>query len=611
MRARSHHRRNRQTALPVLAIAVVILAVMVGCESSPTRQHQGNPFDPAGDTGGDALQVGATIGTNKIFLTWQQPQDLGITEYVVFHGNSRDGTYEQLATVNATTAAQGSYTYEYPDPTRTHWFKVQARNSDGGFSLNSLAVAAAATMGPTVVVGDTVTSLATRFPEFTVTATLGDSLLVGQDEDFTNAWRFAQTGPGLPTVFSLDLGPAAATDTFRFYVKAFDANTESAYTELTLPVRFQPTHTLVDASANRLATRVNDLAISSLGVIQMRFAASEAGLATAAWVPGADVYPGYELSDSANAQEIWGEYEGDFGFTSTRKLTVRPDLLTSATFQLNLPSNRIVSTPIVTAQLSAAATEVRISENPDFSLVPWRAFTDTTHVQLSAGEGTKTVYCQYRNDWTESAILSDYCIFISQGMAVKIIAPAEGNVIPGGADFVVSGISDPGTVAAAVDSVKLDLGDGLGFRPLAGTTDWQMNWAVPTYTEDTERVIRARAWADTFMVTDAVTVTISQLTIQILAPAAGDSVVGGDPLTISGNAQGRLNGAPVDSVTVSVAGEHLLADGTDTWTASWDAPVVTTATPTDITATVWAAGESASQTIAVTLTPAALKNGLR
>jgi len=602
MRRSFHSRPERPCGQVVLALVTTLL-LLTGCEKSPTSQHQGNPFDPSGPSGGDALQLTTVTGVNQIILTWNQPQDMDINEYSLYHSESGDGSYEQLAIVPAGTNSTGSYTYKYPSPTQTHWFKAQAFTLGGDFSLTSLAVAAAATLGPTVVVGDTVSSLASRFPELTVTATFGDSLLVALNDTYANAWRFAQAGSGVPTTFSLDLGSAAADSTFTIYVKAIDGASSSFPTVLEMPVSFNPTHGLVDASATRLAKRVNDLSIPATGVTRMRFAPSEAELASATWVPGADIYPDYELSDSANSQEIWGEYEGDFGFISTSKLVVRPDLLGAASFELSLPTNRVVYTPTVMAQLSAAATEMRISENPDFASVPWQTFADTSSVRLSDGEGTKTVYCQFRNDWTQSAILSDYCIYVSQGLDVKILAPGTGAVVPGGVDFIVMGTSNPGTVATAIDSVKLDLGDGLGFREVIGVDSWQLEWAIPTFDQDTELVLRARAWADTFMITDVVTVTISQLAIRIMEPLPDATVVGGDPLVISGEAAGLLGGAPIDSVTVDIGAEHLLANGTDAWTVTWTTPVVTTDTPTDITATVWAGAESTASLVSVILTP--------
>ncbi len=588
--------------LALLAV-VAIFGTLAGCETSDGRQHVDNPFDPDGSAGGDALQVSALVITNQIRISWNQPQNMGIADYVVLSADSRFGSYTELAIVAHTSGASGSYIYDYPPPTRTHWFKVQAFTTNGQFSLASLAVPATASIGPTVVVGDTITTTATRFTELTVTADLGDSLLVAFDASFAGAVRLAQAGPGLPTTFPLDLGPAAADSTFRLHIKSFGSLSTSETTVFNLPVAFDPKHRLTEGSPLRLATRVNDLTIPASGVVNMRFAASEDELATAPWLPGAELYPAYELVDSANPQEIWAEYEGDFGFNTTSKLAVRPDLLASAAYFLKVPDTRVVSSLTVVAEFSAGATDLRISESPNFAAVPWQAYADTATFILSPEEGTKTVYVQFRNDWTQSTVLSDYCILVAQGPDVNFIAPMMGDVLVGGSNLMTIGTSTPGNVATALDSLLVDLGDGQGFREVLGTDNWQLVWNVPTFETDTEVTIRARAVVDSLVATDFVTVTVSQVGIQIADPLDGVLVLGGDPLPISGTANGILSGAPIDSVIVDIGAERLVATGTDAWNVTWLAPIVTVDTPTDITATVWSNSLTATETITVTVTP--------
>ena len=387
------------------------------------------------------------------------------------------------------------------------------------------------------------------------------------------------------------------------YVKAIGAVGESEAAALTLPVDFDPHHTLAEGSPLRLPTRVNDLVIPDLGLINMRFAASQAELAAAPWLPAADLYPGYELLDSANPQEIWAEYEGDFGFNTTYKLGVRPELLASAAYFLKVPENRIVSSHTVTAEFSAGATHTRISESPNFAAVPWQAYADTATFILSPEEGTKTVYVQYRNDWTQSNVLSDYCILVAQGPDVNIIAPQTGDVLVGGSTVMTIGTSTAGTGEAALDSLLIDLGDGMGFRAVLGTDNWQILWDVPTFTTDTDVVIRARAVIGEIAATDFVTVTVSQVGIQIDNPLDGASVLGGEPVEVSGLANGILNGAPVDSVIVNIGAERFVASGTNSWSVSWLSPVVADNTPTGITATVWTDGETVTDAISITLTP--------
>ncbi len=602
--------RRSSLAKPLPLIWLTALAItgalagLAGCEKSPDLTHLSNPFDPASDTGGDGLQIRALTSPNQVILTWNQPQDMGITEYFIYQGDTPDGPFDEIAVVAQSAAASGTFIYNYPSPTQTHWFVAQAFTADGGFSMTSNAVPATADVGPTVVIGDTVTTLATRYPELSITVGFGDSLLIALNENFTDALRVQAAPPGTPLIVtSLDLGPTTLPDTFKIHVKSFDSLVSSTPTVMTLPVAFGPTHSLIGASRLNLASRTVDLAITATGVESMRFASNEAELATADWVPGAAEFYGYELDDTATTQSIWAQYLGDFGLTTTAELSVRADLLGGASFQLRLPSNRVVSQLTVLAELSAHATEVRLAESATFTDVPWLAYEDTLSFQLSPTEGHKTVYVQFRNDWTESNILSDYCTFVTQGPDVKILAPTDGSIVLGGTTLTIRGTTNPGTEAAAIDSVLIDLGDGEGFVSVFGTDTWQKFWTVPSFTVDTEIVLRARTWTGDIMVTDAVTVTVTQLSITTLSPVADTLLPGGNAINITGTAFGVLGGAPIDSVVVDIGSDHLVAVGTDPWSASWLPPLVAVNTAMDIVATVWAGDESVSSTTAVTVTP--------
>jgi len=596
------HHKSLTLATALTLVLITTLSLVTSCSKSTPLQDRDNPFDPQNSTGGDALQLTATVSPNQILLSWTQPQDMDIADYSLLQGSGPDGPWSDLVTVAANSAPTASFIYNYPDPTQSHWFKVQAFATNGDFSLTSLAVAATVTVGPTVIVGDTLSSLVSRYTALTIVASTGDSVLVGLGPDYANAQRLSLAGAGVPTVVNMDFGPAASDTTFELRVKTFTAGGGAYVTTRDLAVGFGPQHTISGANPLELARRVNDLLIPAAGVARMRFAPSEAALAAAIWTPAADTLFGYALDDAAITQEIWGEYESDFGFSTTERVIVRPNLLTDATYSLNLPPDRLVSDLTVSAGFSAAATEVRLAENPDFTAVPWQPYASTLDFQLSVGAGTKIVYAQFRNDWTQSDILADYCIYLAQGPDVKILSPSAGNAVLGGNILLMLGTTNPGTLAA-IDSVKVDLADGLGFRPVTGTDNWQLSWDVPHFTADTDLVLRARVWADTLMVTDVVTVTVTQLTVAITTPAEGDRIVGGTTVDLAGTAGGLLNGAAVDSVTVDIGLVHLLARGGNSWTTTWSPPTVGADSLQTIAATVWAGGDTATTSIGVTLTP--------
>ena len=592
-------------ALPLVFVLAVLgllgAGLTGGCSKSPEELHGANPFDPNGPTGGDGLNLIVTALANRNNLKWDNPSGHAIDEYIVYRTDDLDAGFRVLTRVDAPQGAAATYDDDYPPAARRLWYKVQAARQDGVTSLISASVAATALTGPQVVVDDTVTNAASRFITVKVVAGMEGTIHAATDPDFVDGLvTVPVVDPAVPVEFPYDLGPAANGHVFSLNVKVVGPVTESATTAVTLTVKFEPKITLVGETALRLARRIVDLKIPATGVDSMRFALDEASLAAAPWEPGADLHPAFELVDSANPQTIWGEFAGDFGFHVIHSLPVRPDLLAGASFSLKVPTTRIVSTPTVTTENSAGATEMRISENPNFAAVAWRAYADTSLFTLSTGEGLKTVYAQFRNDWTESVILSDYCTYLSQGIDVKIVVPAAGTTIEGDMAFTVKGTASPGTVAAALDSVRLDLGDGLGFREVAGTTNWQLNWSVPRADIAEDLVIRARAWAhDTersYVVTDDLALTIANLTVVIASHDDEDVVTGGNAINLAGEAV-PFPGTVVDSVSVTIDGAPLFVSGTEQWSATWNPAATTVDESHVVTATAWSGGEGDSETI--------------
>jgi hypothetical protein len=100
-----------------------------------------------------------------------------------------------------------------------------------------------------------------------------------------------------------------------------------------------------------------------------------------------------------------------------------------------------------------------------------------------------------RNDWADSPILTDYAVLVSRGVEVAFTAPQAGAILPSGVPLQVRGTAFSG--GAALDSVKVDLGDGLGFRAVTGLATWSYLWEVPVVEAEIGRTLRARAWAGT------------------------------------------------------------------------------------------------------------------
>ena len=598
--------RGLTTIAFVLALGLpVVFSLLPGCESTPSEPVFDNPFDPLGQDAGDPLQLqAAAIDDTTINITWNQPQGLGITKYIISRSAYRDSSYSQLGEMDHTTDPTSSYTYNNPDPTSTHWFRIQAL-TDTDFSLTSYATPDSATTGPRVIVGSGLGHTATRFTNLEITTTEGDQLRIALDPSFTDSLRIVPTGaPGVPINLTYDLGTATGNNEIKtLYVVAFGDGFESVPSVQDIRVDFEPAFTVVGNPAT-LATRTVDLAVPTEGVLNMRFFPEWADTATTPWVPVSDTYTGYQLSDSANPQFIRAQFQGDFGFNILVERKVTPDLLTAATFRLDLAEDHVTDQSSVFGLSSAVATGMRYSESADFTGAPWLAYDDTVRIDLSGEPGHKVIYVQYLNDWTQSGTLTDYVIHVIQPAEVSFWAPLENDVVMGGSVFQVRGASTVGSEAGSVYIVKFDPGDGNGFVDVTGTETWSHLWDVPYFPADTPLTLRAQAWygpsPDSLQtVTTAITVTVTQLVVTIVSPMDGANLAGNKQANFTGTASGVLNGAPLDSVTIDIGADHFPASGTSNWSAEWIAPLWDADSTLTLATTAWAGGETAMTSIEV------------
>jgi|GEM_PF-1690585 len=612
-------KRSWQNLTPrrVLVIAFILalglptaISLLTGCENTPSAPEYANPFDPLGPDGGDPLQLRAeAINDTTINLTWNQPQGLGITKYIISYSAYRDSNYEEKDTKEQTANPTTSYPFSLDpqDATTTLWFRIQAFTPTQ-YSITSYATPTGATSGPRVIVGPGKGKTATRYPDIEVTVTQGDEIQVALDWTFTDSLRVIPAGtPGEAQILAAyDLGPATANNQTRtIYVQSVGTGYASALTQQNLGIDFNPAFK-VKGNPPTLATRTVDLTVPTTGVVQMRFFADWADSAATPWVAAADTFFGYQLSDNANPQFIRAQFLSDFGFVDDQELQVTPDLLTSATFKLAWPdSNSVVDQSTVLGISKAVATQMRYSETADFTNSPWIAYRDTAQIVLSPTPGLKVVYVQYRNDWTMSGTLTDYIVHVTQPAEVDFWAPVEGSVVEGGTQFQVRGGAFAGLATDDLYLVEFDGGDGNGFVDATGTETWSAMWTVPRFTQDTPLIIRAQAWygpaPDSLeSVTTAITVTVTQLAVAITAPTNGADLLGNKKTAFTGTVSGVLGGDTPDYLTLAIGDTLLEKSGNiANWTFEWVPPLWESDSTLTATATAWAGGDTATTSIEV------------
>lgn len=500
----------RRILTTAFLVALAVAGTMVwlpGCSSNPSAPVFNNIFDPDGPAGGNPLQLTATLSDSSILLSWTQPQDFNISSYELSHSYNYFSDFLPFGSVDQTEATFGTLRYENAEPTATHYFKIQAFDAEGNFTNITDQAPTIRTTPPLVAVGDGSGTVASRNITLAILVSAGDSLRISNDRDFAPETRVAVGEPGITLEVPWTLPEVAANDTtLAVRVLAFPLAGAADTAVVNLNVNFAPAFTVL-GNEPTVAARHLILEVPDQGVVFMRFSDSEAGLADQPWSPGRPVFP-YTLADSANPQVVWGEFMGDFGFASIVSLTVTPDLLQEVTFALDLPADHVTDQSTVTVFSGAVASLMRFSESIDFAGVPWQAYADTSALALSPEPGQKVIYAQYRNDWAESPVMTDFVIYLSQPLEVAILAPTDGASVASGVPLQVLGTATAASGTAPVDSVKFDSGDGTGFQTVTGTDNWSFLWDVPLVTQETTSTLRARAWAAGDSVTSIATVTL-------------------------------------------------------------------------------------------------------
>ncbi len=596
-------RRTIIIAILLALLTPVTLALLSGCDSTPEQPNFSNPFDPNGPNGGDPFDLTASLGDTNITLIWNNIQGYDLATYDVWHSLNFFDFYSSLGSVEVPTTDQVFFTYENPDPTAHHYFKIQAIDSQGHFTLTSHIVPATATTLARVVVGDGDNQVESRYINIRMNVTSGDSLRVSQSGHPDSEVVLPADESGAPVFLNWDLGPISDNDTTLTINVVVQNSTHLGDTNrVELDANFKPSLGLVQGGT-KVAQLFPPLKLGTEGVISMRFADSLENLPDADWIDAAPTYDQYQLVDSANRQAIHAEFLGDFGFSFYRVLNVRADLLTDVTFLLDLAPDHISDVTDITAISNANATLMRFGESLDFTGVPWVAYADTTIITISSEPGRKSIYAQYRNDFADSPILTDYVVHLVQPVEVAITAPADGDIVVGGSFLRVQGTATSPSGIAPVDSVKFDGGDG--FVHVSGTNNWSYMWEIPRFEIDTNHTIRARAWADGASTTTTMDVTVSQLVIGISSPAEDDTLSSDADIEISGFSFPVTGGAAIDSVVVDVGGVRALATGTGPWTYLWHAVAVGSITETSIEAVVYAGGDQQSASRTFHLAPPA------
>jgi hypothetical protein len=315
-----------------------------------------------------------------------------------------------------------------------------------------------------------------------------------------------------------------------------------------------------------------------------------------------------ELSESEGVKVLYAQYRNHWTDSS-----ILSDAITLVTQALDVrflapPAGAVVhgGTPLQVRGLArpssaaGAIDKVQVDLGDDNGFVPATGTTDWSRMwNVPLFETDTEVTLRARAIAGADTATTTVTVTVTQPR-IEIKTPLTGAFVLGGVATAVTGTAASATSGAALDSVQVDAGGG--WQAATGTVNWSFGWVVPEVGNDTPAVIHARAFAGTDIVTDSVSVIITQPSIAITSPLAGTVLIGGTPSTVSGVAAQATNGAALDSVKVHLGDGWQAAssgDGFETWTLDWAVPIVSEPTSRTLKARVWAGVATATDSVSV------------
>ncbi len=378
----------------------ICLILLTSCDldtpESPNRTHPFDSYNP--ETHGDPFQLKAELVPEGVRLTWQ-PVEWPILISINILRQVDDEEFQTLDIVRATDT-----TYFDEDISNSHrytYFIV------GIFDLYGNCVTAVNPAiiysTPSIVIeADPVIYTPSRDVSIRTTAFEAEKIVLSNTVDFADAawedfahiiqWTLA-TGPGIKTVYARIIFTPGDTS---------EVISDSIY-----PMPINPVIEIEDPDGDGCtAYRQVDLNFNGNGdnlQIQLSEEPEFENVDWTAYSPSAR----FELSTGQNVKILYARIRNDFEIISeVVSDSIRPAIMTPA-ISINEGEE---FTPDLNLRLSmpgVSALEMQVSEAEDFSDSNWEAYAQECPFILTPGDGIRTVYARFRNEFYETDAATD------------------------------------------------------------------------------------------------------------------------------------------------------------------------------------------------------------
>ena len=411
-----------------LAVALVVAFTVAGCSRDVDPPVYDNPFDPAGAQPGTGWNLSATVAGDSVVLTWRNilpnttvlNPDGTLSTYKLLHS-----TDEPVPTDPATDVRYATPSANQPirathfgfDPQRANYYRVVG---EGVVIEGSTVVAVDQSGTPVSVipVGGAATANS-RSIDLLVRGTVSDAVQFAFTEAFEDVQTFA-IEPGVRTRVTVQLPtfPSDGAQQEIFY-RGTTGGVPGATGSISIRASFNPS--VRPLSGIRLSReRSRNVAVDSTVVVEVvgdgitglevyNFAPNnpaqrDTNLVAAPDPVGPVTLPLDVPRGGAEGAGAWNwlfVVDSELGYSKNVTFTLEPAGAIRGA-EIEVLEGPVVRGGRVTLVATAdQAGSMLISEEVPPLSATWQAFADTFAFDLSSGDGEKTIYAYFANDFSD------------------------------------------------------------------------------------------------------------------------------------------------------------------------------------------------------------------
>ena len=400
---------------------ILISSLLTFCGEKPTEPKRDNPFDPANpQTGGDPFELTVKIANGGVMLNWNKPIFPDIKQYKIYRSEEKSTGYLELAT---TENEQTQYVDKSIENGHSYWYVVAAMNSAGKENDRTNVEPVNIKTQPVLVINGGAHFTLAREVQLTILAAKATQMMLSNNSDFAGTdWEdyatsknwILSTGEGEKTVY--------------MKVKYEDGMESPTVMAKIKPQPIEPSIAIIADTVKYAPSRNVLIRVKASGTnLQMKLS-EDSTFKNVDWMIY-EATPSYILSAGNGIKKVFAIIKNDFGIES--KIVsddiipqpINPDIIIAN--GAGFCQSRNVELNLIA---SGDNLQLKLNDEPTFDGIEWQDYEPILNYRLSDGEGTKTLYVKFKNDFEiESSVVSDNIILdLTAPHAVLSVLPDSG-----------------------------------------------------------------------------------------------------------------------------------------------------------------------------------------